>query len=282
MTADSAHSPVRAEDIPASPLRVLVVDDHPRIREPLAAFLRREGLGVQTAGDARTLLGLLELHRFDAVVLDVMLPDGDGSRLCVRLQAEHGVPVLLLTARSAVDDRVRGLEQGADDYVTKPFDPRELLARIRAVVRRRGLPGAAAVASLRPAAVAPQPEPRCFAFAGWHFDAARACLRPPAGPARPLGDAEARLLEVLLHHANAVLSRDQLLDLTRTQGRQGEAAFDRTIDRQISRLRARLQDGRTDALPLLRTVRGGGYALMAHVERTGRIEPAEPAGAAHG
>ncbi len=282
MTADfvlcSAVSAAPAASPATAPLRVLVVDDHPRIREPLAAFLRRQGLEVHTASDARTLLALMQLHRFAAVVLDVMLPDGDGSRLCSQLQAEHGVPVLLLTARSAVDDRVQGLERGADDYVTKPFDPRELLARIRAVVRRRGLP------SLHPAAAAhPAEPPRCFAFAGWHFDAARACLRSPAGPLHRLGDAEARLLEVLLHHANAVLSRDQLLDLTRTQGRQGEAAFDRTIDRQISRLRARLQDGVTgSAPPLLRTVRGGGYALMAHVERTGRTGQAQAPADAHG
>lgn len=239
-------------------LRVLVVDDHPRIREPLAAFLRREGLAVDTAGDARTLLSLLDLHRYDAVVLDVMLPDGDGSQLCHRIQAAQGVPVLLLTARSGVEDRVHGLERGADDYIVKPFDPRELLARIRAVVRRRSPAPAARTAPAPPAPT------RCFAFAGWHFDAARACLRPPAGPVQRLGDAQARLLEVLLHHANSVLSRDQLLDLTRTQGREGDAAYDRTIDRQISRLRAQLHDGTAEA-PLLRTVRGGGYSLVARV-----------------
>ncbi|GAA6118874.1 response regulator transcription factor [Acidovorax sp. FG27] len=253
---------------------MLVVDDHPRIREPLAAFLRREGLEVHTAGDARASLALLQWHRFDAVVLDVMLPDADGSLLCPRLQAEYGVPVLLLTARSAIDDRVRGLEQGADDYVTKPFDPRELLARIRAVVRRRQQPARA----VRPATgAAGRQAPPCFAFAGWRFDAARGCLRPPAGPPRQLAHAEARLLEVLLHHANTVLSRDQLLDLTRTQGRQGDAAFDRTIDRQISRLRVRLRDAQAEGGPLLRTVRGGGYALMAPVERVdpaGGMEPA--------
>ncbi|WP_311222315.1 MULTISPECIES: response regulator transcription factor [unclassified Acidovorax] len=261
--ADPGAAPVR--------LRVLVVDDHPRIREPLAAFLRREGMEVDTAADARTLLSLLELRRFDAVVLDVMLPDGDGSQLCARVQAEHGVPVLLLTARAAVDDRVRGLEHGADDYVIKPFDPRELLARIRAVLRRRGATATAAAAlapQLRPGRA---PDSRCFAFAGWHFDAARGSLRPPAGPARLLSDAEARLLEVLLHHAGAVLSREQLLDLTRTQGRQGEAAFDRTIDRQISRLRTRLQGGTAEDT-LLRTVRGGGYSLVVRAER------AEPLG----
>jgi len=256
---------------------VLVVDDHPRIREPLAAFLRRQGLEVHTAGDARSVPALLQLHRFDAVVLDVMLPDGDGSRLCPQLQAEHGVPVLLLTARSAIDDRIRGLEQGADDYVTKPFDPRELLARIRAVVRRRQHPGGARPAPVTERAPLGHAQ-RCFVFAGWRFDAARASLRSPSGALRQLAHTEARLLEVLLHHANTVLSRDQLLDLTRTQGRQGDAAFDRTIDRQISRLRARLQaPEEADAPLLLLTVRGGGYALMASVER---VDPARGAACA--
>ncbi len=266
MTAHSPPQTPASTALAAAPLRVLVVDDHPRIREPLAAFLRREGMEVDTAGDARTLFSLLQLRRYDAVVLDVMLPDGDGSLLCARVQAEHGVPVLLLTAQAAVDDRVRGLERGADDYVVKPFDPRELLARIRAVLRRRGGTAAAPV-STRAAHRAP--DARCFAFAGWHFDAARCRLQPPSGPARLLSDAEARLLEVLLHHAGAVLSREQLLDLTRTQGRQGDAAFDRTIDRQISRLRTRLQ-GDTAEGPLLRTVRGGGYSLVT------RVDAAEP------
>lgn len=259
--ANASHAAPVAE---AARLRVLVVDDHPRIREPLAAFLRREGAEVATAGDARTLFSLLQLRRYDAVVLDVMLPDGDGSLLCARVQAEHGVPVLLLTARADVDDRVRGLERGADDYVVKPFDPRELLARIRAVLRRRG--GAAAAAVPVQAVAGATAQARCFAFAGWHFDAARCRLQSPAGTARLLGDAEARLLDVLLHHANTVLSREQLLDLTRTQGRQGDAAFDRTIDRQISRLRARLQRGPAEDT-LLRTVRGGGYSLVARVDR---------------
>jgi len=251
----------------APPLRVLVVDDHPRIREPLAAFLRREGLQVDTAGDARTLLSLLELRRFDAVVLDVMLPDGDGSQLCAHVQATHGIPVLLLTARADVDDRVRGLEHGADDYVVKPFDPRELLARIRAVLRRHG---AASVTRAQPSHH-PLPAACCFAFGGWHFNPAQGLLRPPHGPARTLSDAEARLLSVLLAHANSLLTRDQLLDLTRTQGRQGDAAFDRTIDRQISRLRARLQNGEAHG-PLLRTVRGGGYSLIAQVHAAGPLD----------
>ncbi|RYF69174.1 MAG: response regulator transcription factor, partial [Comamonadaceae bacterium] len=145
---------------PATALRVLVVDDHPRIREPLAQFLRREGVQAQTAADVRSMLGALALAPFDAVVLDVMLPDGNGSLICAQVRQEFGVPVILLTAQADVDDRVRGLERGADDYVIKPFDPRELLARIRNVVRRH--PGPAGPARTTAVGHSPQPPQRAY------------------------------------------------------------------------------------------------------------------------
>ncbi|RMX06020.1 DNA-binding response regulator [Corticibacter populi] len=251
------------------PLRVLVVDDHPRIRDPLAVFLRRHALHVRTAGDAAAMTLWLRHERFDVVVLDVMLPDGDGSQLCAQVRRQHGVPVILLTARDAIDDRVRGLEGGADDYVVKPFDPRELLARLRAVARRGmaampTMPAGAAARSAALAAVFPAglERQRNYRFNGCRFDALQGLLHPAQGrPAVPLSEAQARLLEVLLHHANRVLSRDELLELTRTQGRQGDLAYDRTMDRQISRLRGKLQAAGT---AVLRTVRGQGYLLAVH------------------
>lgn len=239
------------------------MDDHPRIRDPLAVYLRRQGLLVRTAGDAAAMNLLLRHERFDAVVLDVMLPDGNGCQLCGPVRARFGIPVILLTARDSVDDRVRGLDAGADDYVVKPFDPRELLARLHSVRRRLpGQPGqarmsAASVTRAHPAAPGPA---RRYRFDGWRVDAALALLWPP-GKTAPLalGKTETRLLQVLLHHANQVLSRDELLELTRTQGRAGDLAFDRTIDRQISRLRDKLQHG---GVTPLRTVRGQGYMLL--------------------
>ncbi|MFT4191276.1 MAG: response regulator transcription factor [Comamonas sp.] len=282
MTRPDPLSTLPAASPPAA-LRVLVVDDHPRIREPLAQFLRHQGLAVETAGDLRTMASLLDQRRFDAVVLDVMLPDGDGSLACARVRTAYGLPVILLTARDTIDDRVRGFERGADDYVIKPFEPRELVARIRNVTRRHGATPArppASIASITPetpatavalsaiAPVAAPPTARRYAFDGWTFDAARGALRSPLQALQILSDSESRLLEVLLSHANHVLSRDHLLDLTRTRSRDGDLAYDRTIDRQISRLRRKLRAGATPlAEPLLRTVRGDGYTLVAHVAR---------------
>ncbi len=265
-----------------APLRLLVVDDHPRIREPLALYLRRQGLKVDTAGTLREMRVQLDLHAYDLVVLDVMLPDGDGSQACREVRVSHATPVILLTARGALDDRVNGLEAGADDYVIKPFEPRELLARIRSVARRQapgdGMPGRGVASSTPTAPADPAIDPRTggrrdpvrdlgrLRIDDWHFDAARARLDLPDGTTRLLSEREARLLLVLASHAPAVLSRSDLLDLTRTQGREGDDAYDRTIDRQISRLRRKLVAATGDG-PALRTVRGDGYALLARVER---------------
>jgi len=195
----------------------------------------------------------LEDQRFDLVVLDLMLPGEDGVSLCRRLRADSILPVIMLTARGEETDRITGLETGADDYLPKPFNPRELLARIQSVLRRaRTLPE-----NLPPDQV------RRFSFAGWKLDTATRQLLSPDGVVVPLSGAEYRLLLTFLHHAGQVLSRDRLTEIIR--GRGSHMPFDRSIDVQVSRLRQRLgDDGRVPAL--IRTVRGEGYVFALSVE----------------
>jgi two-component system OmpR family response regulator len=229
---------------------VLIVDDDAEIRSLLGDYLRRNGLRASAVADGRAMWQALEHERIDLVVLDVMLPGEDGLTLCRNLRARSQLPVIMLTARGDDTDRIVGLEMGADDYLPKPFNPRELLARIKGVLRRaRSLPSNL------------EPEPaRRYRFAGWTLDTARRDLLSPAGVAVALSGAEYRLLHVFLTHANRVLSRDQLLDLTR--GREADP-FDRSIDVQVSRLRRRLGD---EPPVLIRTVRGEGYVLAGAVE----------------
>jgi DNA-binding response OmpR family regulator len=238
---------------PSSP-RILIVDDHRKIRDPLAVYLRRHSFDVRTAEDAAGMWQLLKQQSFDVVVLDVMLPDGDGFDLCGMLHRRANLPVILLTARDASADRVKGLDLGADDYVTKPFEPRELVARINSVLRRRGtqvaLDQALSASSMQR-----------YEFAGLSFISSTEMLLRADGSQVQLSTAEGRLLTVFLKHPNLTLDRQRLLDLT---ARPGSDIYDRAIDRQISRLRRKLVD---DPLQpqLLRTVWGGGYVLAADV-----------------
>jgi len=235
--------------VSASSSRILVVDDHADIRDPLAAFLRRHDLEVLTAADAAAARALLRRHRIDLVVLDIMLPGEDGLSLCRHLAETSGTPVILLTAMAGQDERVAGLEIGADDYVTKPFDPRELVARIKGMLRRlsraaTGWPG------------------RRYAFGDWTLDMDKRELRDAGGAPVALSSSELRLLGVLVERAGKVLSRDELLDLTR----DGEVQnFDRSIDSQVSRLRKKLEsDPRRPRL--LKTSWGDGYVFTADVK----------------
>lgn len=236
----------------ASP-HILVVDDDREIRALLARFLARHGYRVETAADGRAMFRALEAGRFDLLVLDLMLPGEDGLSLCRRVRTESSLPIVMLTAVGEDTDRIVGLEMGADDYMAKPFNPRELLARIRAVLRRGGGaagPGEAAAG-------------RALAFDGWRLDTARRELRDPDGALVDLTAGEFDLLAALAERPNRVLSRDALLDLTR-----GRAAvpFDRSIDVQVSRLRRKIEaDPREPAR--IKTVRGGGYVFAARVER---------------
>lgn len=230
--------------------QILIVDDDAEIRQLLSSYLERNGMRAQAVADGRAMRAALAGGRFDLVILDLMLPGEDGLTLCRNLRARSNLPVIMLTARGDQTDRIVGLEMGADDYVPKPFDPRELLARIKAVLRRTQSPSAPAVEASR------------MQFAGWTLDLARRQLTSPNGVVVALSGGEYRLLKVFLEHPNRVLSRDQLLDLT--SGREA-TPFDRSVDVQVGRLRRRLGDtGQEPAL--IKTVRGEGYVLAATVE----------------
>jgi two-component system, OmpR family, response regulator len=232
--------------------RILIVDDDAEIRSLLVDYLARNGFEAIPAASGKELGQMLARHAIDLVVLDLMLPDADGLTLCRDLRARSGLPVLMLTARGEETDRILGIEMGADDYIVKPFSPRELLARIRGILRRtRALPP-----NLTPDAQ------RCLQFAGRKLDTATRVLTGADGVATPLSGAEYRLLRILLDHPNRVVRRDQLVELI--HGREAEA-YDRAIDVQVSRLRQRLQDDGREP-KLIRTVRGEGYVLAAAVE----------------
>jgi len=230
---------------------ILVVDDDPEIRHLLKEYLERNGYQVTAVAEGGGMWMSLERGRVDLIVLDLMLPGADGLELCRNLRARSKVPVIMLTARGDEMDRVLGLEMGADDYVPKPFSARELLARIKGVLRRvRDLP------------IDPLAEtPGRLEFGGWRLDCRTQHLTSPEGVVVPLSQAEYRLLQALLLHPNRALTRDQLLELTR--GREAHP-FDRSVDVLIGRLRRHLADDAREP-ELIKTVRGRGYMLAARV-----------------
>ncbi len=232
---------------------ILIVDDDAEIRDLVARFLRKHEIRVETAADGRAMSKLMERARFDLVVLDLMLPGEDGLSLCRRLRVETTVPVIMLTALGEETDRIIGLEMGADDYLAKPFNPRELLARIRAVLRRTG-------SVARPI---DEEQGQTLEFEGWKLNLAKRELREPAGALVALTAGEFDLLVAFAERPKRVLNRDQLLDLTK--GRAA-AAFDRAIDVQLSRLRRKIETDPKDP-SLIKTVRGGGYIFTADVVR---------------
>jgi two-component system OmpR family response regulator len=235
---------------------LLVVDDDPEIRDLLSRFLKKHDFRVDTAADGRQMFERLADGRYDLVVLDLMLPGEDGLSLCRRLRAKSDLPVVMLTAMGEEIDRIVGLEVGADDYIGKPFNPRELLARIRAVLRRVGAAPTGVDAGDAEAGV-------ILAFAGWRLDLQRRELRAPGGVLVVLTAGEFDLLAVLADRPGRVLTRDQLLDMTR--GREA-LPFDRSVDVQLSRLRRKIEvDPKNPAF--IKTVRGGGYLFAAVVEK---------------
>lgn len=231
---------------PPAPPKVLVVDDDPGIRDVLIDYLSRQGFDARGAADGREMDQALARDPADVVVLDLMMPGEDGLSICRRL-AEDGPPVIMLSAMGEDTDRIVGLEIGAADYLPKPCNPRELLARIRAVLRRSG--------ERRPRAVG-----QAVRFAGWRLDLVRRELTNASGAVIPLSSGEFHLLRVFVDRPGRVLTRDQLLDLAR--GPSAET-FDRAIDVQISRLRKKLDDG--TGRDLIETIRGEGYRLSAEV-----------------
>jgi two-component system OmpR family response regulator len=233
---------------------LLVVDDDREIRDLLSRFLAKHGYRVSTAKDGREARRVLVDARIDLIILDVMMPGEDGLSLCRDLRAKSATPIIMLTAMGEDTDRIVGLELGADDYLPKPFNPRELLARIKAVLRRgSGLPPPAA------------PErARILRFAGWTLDLARRRLESPGRTPVELSTGEFELLVALAERPQRVLNRDQLLDLAR-----GRAAvpFDRSIDVQVMRLRRKIESD-PKSPQIITTVRGGGYLFAPTVERT--------------
>ena len=230
---------------------ILLVDDEREIREPLASYLTRNGVRVTKAENAAAARQMLSAYAIDLVLLDIMMPGEDGLALAGFIRATTAVPIILLTAKTEEMDRVVGLEIGADDYVTKPFSPRELLARIKAVLRRAG------EARVR------APDADTYGFGPWLLKSGERELVGEDNFAIPLSTGEYNLLHAFVTHPRRVLSRDQLLDLS--QGRE-LAAFERSIDNHISRLRKKIEAD--PASPkLIKTVWGGGYMLAAEVKR---------------
>jgi two-component system OmpR family response regulator len=232
---------------------LLLVDDERSIREPLAQYLTKQGFRVTQTADAEAARTRLTAYAIDLVILDIMMPGEDGLSLCRHIRETSETPVILLTARSEETDRIVGLEMGADDYVVKPFSPRELAARVKVILRR------AAAGGTRQHA----PDTGSFAFAGWVLKSGERALVDREGVSVPLSTGEYNLLHALVTRPRQVLTRDQLLDLT--QGREA-AAFDRAIDNQISRLRRKIEADPSDPA-LIKTIWGGGYTLACDVRK---------------
>ncbi|HMA52105.1 MAG TPA: response regulator [Magnetospirillaceae bacterium] len=228
---------------------ILVVDDDREIRDLLNRFLVKHGLRVSTARDGVEMSRILDGAAIDLVVLDLMLPGEDGLSLCRKLRSTTNLPVIMLTAMGEDTDRIVGLEMGADDYLPKPFNPRELLARVKAVLRRvQSLPAAS-------------PKGDTATFDGWTLDLGSRRLTSPQGEEVELSTGEYDLLLAFATHPRRVLSRDQLLDLAR--GRTA-APFDRSVDIQVMRLRRKIEADPKEPR-LIKTVRGGGYMFAAEV-----------------
>ncbi len=231
---------------------ILVVDDARDIREPLARYLRENGYRATASDGAAAARRALKTAGIDLVILDIMMPGEDGLSLCRYIRESSGIPMIMLTARGEELDRIVGLEIGADDYLGKPFNPRELLARISAVLRRAN--------TLPPRVRGPAVER--YRFGDWTFNASQREITGQDGVAVPLSSGEFKLLMALLERPKIALSREQLLDLTK--GRDSDV-FDRSIDNQVSRLRRKIEHDPKNPRHI-KTVWGGGYMLTTDVE----------------
>jgi two-component system OmpR family response regulator len=233
---------------------LLVVDDDRELRDLVSRFLTRHGYRVTTAQDGREMKRALEDWSIDLIILDLMLPGTDGLTLCRELRASSKIPIIMLTAMGEEMDRIVGLEMGADDYLAKPVNPRELLARIKAVMRRVE----------QPSQVPAEERRNLMRFGGWEFDTGGRILKNADGLAVDLTAGEFELLQTFVLHPQRVLSRDQILDMSR--GRSA-VPFDRSVDVQVGRLRRKIEADPANPL-LIKTVRGGGYVFTPAVERT--------------
>jgi two-component system, OmpR family, response regulator len=237
----------------AGEAHILIVDDDGQIRQLAAKFLRSNGMRVSQACDGVEMREMLRSAAIDLIVLDIMLPGRNGLELCRDLRATSAVPVIMLTAKGDETDRIVGLEVGADDYIAKPFNPRELLARIKAVLRRSSVQDPTRVGHSR----------RGFTFDGWQVDLLRRELTNRDGVLIDLSGGEFDLLLAFLEAPNRILSRDHLLDAARNRM---PGSFDRTIDVLVSRLRRKIEQGLTDGPETIKTVRGSGYLFLPKVQ----------------
>ncbi|MGH8388226.1 MAG: response regulator [Pseudomonas sp.] len=233
--------------------RLLIVDDDVEILALLKQFFVQHAYEVDVATHGEAMWAAIEKSRPDTIILDLMLPGEGGLSLCQKLRARTAIPIIMLTAMGELSDRIVGLELGADDYLTKPFDPRELLARLRAVQRRAGEKN-----------LGHEPLRPIITFADWQLDITCRELRSPQGVMIPLSAGEFDLLLVFLEHPQRILTREQLIDLARGQGYD---AYDRSIDVQVSRLRRKIEPD-SKRPDLIRTVRNGGYMFSAKVTRS--------------
>ena len=230
---------------------ILLVDDEATLREPLAEYLTKQGFRVQQASDASRARSVMNAFNFDIILLDIMMPGEDGLSFCRHVREKTEIPVIFLSAKGEEVDRIVGLELGADDYITKPFSPRELVARIKVVLRRANngngvKSGSGAI----------------YQFSGWTLKTDQRSLTDSEGVSVPLSSGEYQMLLALLSRAGQVLNRDQLLDIT--QGREAHA-FDRAVDNQISRLRRKIEVDLKNP-EIIKTVWGGGYVLAGDVK----------------
>ncbi|HEY9091456.1 response regulator [Parasphingorhabdus sp.] len=230
---------------------ILLVDDEATLREPLAEYLTKQGFRVQQASDASQARSVMNAFNFDIILLDIMMPGEDGLSFCRHVREKTEIPVIFISAKGEELDRIVGLELGADDYITKPFSPRELVARIKVVLRRTNngngvKPGSGAI----------------YQFSGWTLKTDQRSLTDSDGVSVPLSSGEYHMLLALLSRAGQVLNRDQLLDIT--QGREAHA-FDRAVDNQISRLRRKIEVDPKNP-EIIKTVWGGGYVLAGDVK----------------
>ena len=233
---------------------ILLVDDEASLREPLADYLSKQGFRVQQAEDASQARSLLNGYRFDIILSDIMMPGEDGLSFCRHVREKTDIPVIFISAKTEETERIVGLELGADDYITKPFSPRELVARIKVILRRVGN-AAASNGDNRPDGV--------YQFGDWTLRTDQRSLIDQDGVSVPLSSGEYQLLLALLIRPGQVLNRDQLLDIT--QGREAHA-FDRAVDNQISRLRRKIEADPKNPT-IIKTIWGGGYLLAGDVRK---------------
>ena len=231
---------------------ILLVDDEASVREPLADYLTKQGFLVNQAADASMARTILQKHKFDIILLDIMMPGEDGLSFCRYVTENTDVPVIFISAKTEETERIIGLELGADDYVTKPFNPRELVARIKVILRRVSKSGAIERSS----------GGQSYHFNGWTLKQAQRDLIDAEGTKVPLSNGEFQLLLALVSNAGVVLNRDQLLDIT--QGRMAHS-FDRAIDNSISRLRRKIEVDPKQP-EIIKTVWGGGYVFAGKVD----------------